>query len=35
VPSYVYGDTIAASGGGLLVPISKVSELFKLAVNDK
>ena len=35
VPSYVCGDTIAASGGGLLVPISKVSELFKLAVNDK
>ena len=35
VPSYVYGDTIAASGGGLLVPISKVSELFKLAANDK
>ena len=35
VPSYVYGDTIVASGGGLLVPISKVSELFKLAVNDK
>ena len=35
VPSYVYGDTVAASGGGLLVPISKVSELFKLAANDK
>ena len=35
VPSYVYGDMIAASGGGLLVPISKVSELFKLAANDK
>ena len=35
VLSYVYGDTIAASGGGLLVPISKVSELFKLAANDK
>ena len=35
VPSYVYGDAVAASGGGLLVPISKVSELFKLAANDK
>lgn len=35
VPSYVYGDTVVASGGGLLVPISKVSELFKLAVNDR
>ena len=31
VPSYVYGDKMAASGGGLLVPISKVAELFKLA----
>lgn len=35
VPSYVYGDTVVASGGGLLVPISKVSELFKLAANDE
>ena len=31
VPSYVYGDKMAASGGGLLVPISKVAELFKIA----
>ena len=31
VPSYVYGDKMAASGGGLLVPITKVAELFKLA----
>ena len=31
VPSYTYDDKIAASGGGLLVPIGKVVELFKIA----
>ena len=31
VPSYVCSDRMAASGGGLLVPIEKVVELFKFA----
>ena len=35
VPSYVYGDKMATSGGGLLVPISKVAELFNLASKDE
>ena len=35
VPSYAYDGNVVASGGGLLVSISKVAELFKFAANDK
>lgn len=34
VPAYVHDENIAASGGGLLVPIGKVAELFKLAAKE-